>query len=101
MSEIPGPEVAVIARAPAQPAPRAMPTAANSSSACTTAKVALPSSSRRCFSRKPLNCSTTLEEGVIGYQVATETPPNMQPSAAAAFPSMRILPRFASMRLTE
>ena len=39
ISEIPGPAVAVSARAPAQPAPMAMPTAASSSSACTTAKV--------------------------------------------------------------
>ncbi len=38
----PGPEVAVMERAPAQPAPITMPIAASSSSACTTAKVALP-----------------------------------------------------------
>ena len=43
MSEIPGPEVAVKARAPAQPAPMAMPTAASSSSAWMTAAVRLPS----------------------------------------------------------
>ena len=37
IKEIPGPEVAVIPRAPAQPAPIIMPAAANSSSACNTA----------------------------------------------------------------
>jgi hypothetical protein len=37
MSETPGPEVAVIARAPAQPAPITIPIAATSSSAWTTA----------------------------------------------------------------
>ena len=42
MSEIPGPDVAVIERAPAQPAPSAIPIDASSSSACTTAKVAFP-----------------------------------------------------------
>ena len=34
----------------------------------------------------------------MGYQVATLAPPNMAPSAAAAFPSMRTLPRFLSIR---
>ncbi len=47
ISEIPGPEVAVIARAPAQEAPSTIPMAASSSSACTTANVALPSASTR------------------------------------------------------
>ncbi len=37
---MPGPEVAVMDRAPAQPAPSAMPTEASSSSAWTMAKVA-------------------------------------------------------------
>ena len=41
ISEMPGPEVQVIERAPAHPAPIAMPMAASSSSACTTAKVEL------------------------------------------------------------
>jgi len=43
ISEIPGPAVEVIDRAPAHPAPIAIPTAANSSSAWTIAKLALPS----------------------------------------------------------
>ena len=40
-------ELIGIDRAPAQPAPRTMPTAASSSSACTTANVALPSGPMR------------------------------------------------------
>jgi hypothetical protein len=39
---MPGPEVEVIARAPAQPAPSTMPIAEISSSAWTTAYVAFP-----------------------------------------------------------
>ena len=42
MSEIPGPEVAVKARAPFQPAPVTIPTEASSSSACTMANLFLP-----------------------------------------------------------
>ena len=34
----------------------------------------------------------------MGYQVTTVTPPNIAPSAAAAFPSMMIFPRLASIR---
>ena len=51
MSEMPGPAVAVMARAPAQPAPMTIPTAASSSSACTTAKVGLPSADSRYLRR--------------------------------------------------
>ena len=40
ISEMPGPEVAVKARAPFQPAPITMPMAASSSSACTMATLA-------------------------------------------------------------
>ena len=47
-----GHDVAVIDRAPAQPAPIVMPSAAISSSACKTAKLALPLSlSTRYFRR--------------------------------------------------
>ena len=42
MSEMPGPEVAVMARAPAQPAPITTPAEASSSSICTMATVRLP-----------------------------------------------------------
>ncbi len=50
ISEMPGPEVAVKARAPFQPAPIAMPTEASSSSPCTMANLFLPVSlSTRSF----------------------------------------------------
>ena len=69
-----------------------MPMAASSSSAWTTAKVAFPvSGSVRSLGRYLFKASTTLEAGVIGYQPTTETPPQMQPSAAAVLPSTRIL----------
>ena len=37
------------------------------------------------------------DDGVIGYQVTTVTPAIMQPMAAAALPSTRMRPRFASI----
>ncbi len=50
ISEMPGPEVAVKARAPFQAAPITMPIEASSSSACTMAYFALPVSwSTRSF----------------------------------------------------
>ena len=42
--------------------------------------------------------STSEEEGVIGYQVTTVQPANIQPSAAAELPSMMIFPVVLSMR---
>src|SRR5438093_10020136 len=90
---MPGPAVAVMARAPAQLAPITMPSDAISSSAWTMANVALPVSlSMRYFFMYPMSDSHNDEEGVIGYQATTVTPAIMQPMAAAAFPSMRILP---------
>src|ERR1700733_15250456 len=90
---MPGPAVAVIDRAPAQLAPITMPSDAISSSACTTANVALPVSlSTRYFFQKPISDSHSDEDGVIGSQATTVTPAIMQPMAAAALPSMRILP---------
>src|SRR4051794_6427392 len=101
ISETPGPEVQVIDRAPAQPAPRAMPMAASSSSACTTAYVAFcVSGSMRNRARYPIKASASDEDGVIGYQVSTVTPANTQPSAEAEFPSMIILPAVAFIRST-
>src|SRR5439155_8840445 len=44
------------------------------------------------------SASQRLDEGVIGYQVATVTPANMQPSAAAELPSIMILPFVAFIR---
>src|SRR5919197_6278291 len=93
MSEMPGPAVAVIARAPAQLAPITMPSDAISSSACTIANVAFPVllSTRYLFMYE-MSDSHSDEDGVIGYQATTVTPAIMQPMAAAALPSMRILP---------
>src|SRR5690242_19529339 len=99
MSEMPGPAVDVTDRAPAHPAPSTMPIAESSSSACTTAYVALPVSlSMRNRFRYPIMDSTSDEDGVIGYQVTTVTPAKTHPSAAAALPSMMILPAVAFMR---
>ena len=93
MSEMPGPAVAVIARAPAQLAPITMPSEAISSSACTIANVAFPVSlSTRYFFMYEISDSHSDEDGVIGYHATTVTPAIMQPMAAAEFPSMRILP---------
>jgi hypothetical protein len=98
MSEMPGPAVEVMERAPAQPAPRTMPTAASSSSACTTAKVALPFSSMRVCLAYSMIDSQSEDDGVIGYQVTTVTPPKIEPMAAAALPSMMIFPSVAFIR---
>src|SRR5881398_1727108 len=90
---MPGPAVAVIARAPAQLAPVTMPSDAISSSACTIAKVAFPVSlSTRYFFMYEISDSHSDDDGVIGYHATTVTPAIMQPIAAAAFPSMRIFP---------
>src|SRR6185295_15501387 len=65
MSEMPGPAVAVIARAPAQLAPMTMPSDAISSSACTTANVAFPVAlSTRYFFRYPMSDSQSDDDGV-------------------------------------
>src|ERR1035438_5057555 len=88
---MPGPDDAVIERAPAHPAPRTMPIAASSSSACTTAKLALPSGPTRYFFNRSIRFSTIEDDGVMGYHGTTVTPANMAPIAAAALPSMMIL----------
>ena len=57
------------------------------------ANVALPVSlSIRYFFMYVMSDSHSDEEGVIGYQATTVTPASMQPIAAAALPSIRILP---------
>src|SRR6187200_3395974 len=90
---MPGPDVEVIDRAPAQLAPITMPSAAISSSACTIAKVAFPVAlSMRYFFMYSINDSQSEDDGVIGYQATTVTPAIMQPMAAAELPSIRILP---------
>src|SRR5260370_40391232 len=88
MSEMPGPDVEVIARAPAHEAPIAMPTAASSSSAWTTAiRLSPVLASMRNRSAYAMRYSHNDEDGVIGYHAATETPPIRAPSAAAWLPS--------------
>src|SRR5215471_15578527 len=99
MSEMPGPDVDVIARAPAQLAPTTMPSAAISSSACTIANVAFPVSlSIRYLRMYEMSDSQSDEDGVIGYHATTVTPAIMQPIAAAALPSIRILPAVSFIR---
>src|SRR5579864_81324 len=92
ISEMPGPEVAVKARAPFQPAPITMPIEASSSSAWMIAKLFLPLGAS---TRNLLQCfwkaSASEDDGVIGYQAHTVAPPYTQPSAAALLPSMNTL----------
>ena len=76
ISEMPGPDVLVKARAPFQAAPITMPIEASSSSACTMAYLALPVSlSWRSRLQCDWNASARDEEGVIGYQAHTVAPP--------------------------
>src|SRR5215207_7851549 len=98
---MPGPDVDVIERAPAQLAPTTMPIAAISSSAWTIANVALPVAlSIRYFFMYPIRVSGSEDEGVMGYQATTVTPAIMQPRAAAALPSIRICPAVLFIRST-
>src|SRR3954470_17873042 len=72
ISEIPGPDVAVNARAPFQLAPMTMPIEANSSSACTIANLFWPvAGSTRCFWQYLMNASASDDDGVIGYHAQT------------------------------
>src|SRR3989338_7649654 len=91
MSEIPGPEVAVNARAPFQAAPITMPIEASSSSPWMMAYLAfLLSESWRSRRQWLVKASASDDEGVIGYQAQTVAPPYTAPSAAALLPSMKI-----------
>jgi hypothetical protein len=93
MSEMPGPEVAVKARAPFHIAPITMPIAASSSSAWMKAKFLAPvSRSTRMRSANILNASINEVDGVIGYHAATVAPANTHPSAAAVLPSIMMWP---------
>src|SRR6476661_8338166 len=76
ISEMPGPDVEVKARAPFQPAPITMPIEASSSSAWMMAYLALPVSlSWRSRLQCVWNASASEEEGVIGYHAHTVAPP--------------------------
>src|SRR6516165_2213027 len=98
MSEMPGPDVEVKARAPDQLAPSTMPIADSSSSACRMQKLFLPvSGSLRWTAQNPRKASMSDVDGVMGYQAATVAPAYTQPSASAVLPSMRIASFVLSM----
>src|SRR4249919_1321681 len=102
ISEMPGPEVAVKARAPFQEAPMTMPIEANSSSPWTMAYLAfLVSGSWRSRLQWLVKASASDDDGVIGYQAQTVAPPYTAPSAAALLPSMKIRSPTASARSTR
>ena len=99
---MPGPDVEVNARAPAQPAPSTMPMEAISSSAWMTATFFFfVTGSTRRSSQKSMKHSQSEDDGVIGYQAHTVAPPKTQPRAAAEFPSTMIFPAVAFMRSTR
>src|SRR4029078_4878093 len=87
ISEMPGPEGAVNARAPFQAAPITMPMEASSSSPWMMAYLAfLVSGSWRSRLQWLVKASASEEEGVIGYQAQTVAPPYTAPKAAALLP---------------
>src|SRR6188472_4182343 len=91
INEMPGPEVAVNARAPFQPAPITMPIEASSSSAWMIAYLAcLVVGSTRNLAHRRVSASASDQQGGIGYQAQTVAPPYMAPSDAEALPSMKI-----------
>src|SRR5579863_2709490 len=91
ISEMPGPDVAVKARAPFHDAPITMPIEASSSSPWTIAYLALPvAPSWRSFLQWLAKASASEDDGVIGYQAQTVAPPETAPRAAALLPSMKI-----------
>ena len=73
---MPGPDVAVKARAPFQAAPMTMPIEASSSSPCTIATwFFLVSGSTRSRLAYDVKASASDDDGVIGYQAHTVAPP--------------------------
>src|SRR3954469_13764256 len=99
---MPGPDVDVNDRAPAHPAPNTIPAAASSSSAWISAYLGcLVSGSMRKRSQYSLKLSINDVEGVIGYHAATVAPAKTAPSAAAAFPSMRMESLVSFIRCSE
>src|SRR5580692_7532144 len=88
---MPGPEVAVKAREPFQPAPITTPIEASSSSACTIANLfCLVAASTRSRLQWRVKASASDDDGVIGYQAHTVAPPYTAPSAAAELPSRKM-----------
>ena len=73
---MPGPEVAVKARAPFQAAPITMPIEASSSSAWMMANLFFfVAASTRMRLQWRVNASASEDDGVIGYQAQTVAPP--------------------------
>src|SRR5213075_2227039 len=103
ISDTPGPEVQVNARAPFQPAPITMPIDAISSSAWTIAYLFCPVAlSTRNLLQYFWNASASDDDGVIGYHAQTVAPPYTQPSAVAALPSTKIRsPTLSSRRIAS
>src|SRR5580692_860936 len=102
IKEMPGPEVAVKARAPFQDAPITMPMEASSSSPCTIAYLALPvAGSCRSFLQWLAKASASDDDGVIGYHAQTVAPPYTAPRAAALLPSMKMRSPTLSELLTR
>src|SRR3954447_18669574 len=102
ISEMPGPDVAVKARAPFHAAPITMPIDASLSSPCTMAYLALPvTGSCRSFLQWLPKASASEDEGVIGYHAHTVAPPYTAPSAAALLPSMKMRSPTLSAFLTR
>src|SRR5450631_4033622 len=76
IKEMPGPDVAVKARAPFQAAPITMPMEASSSSAWMMAYLAcLVTGSTRNLEQWRVKASASDDDGVIGYQAHTVAPP--------------------------
>src|ERR1700704_1756045 len=99
ISDTPGPDVQVNARAPFQPAPITTPIDAISSSAWTIANLFCPLAlSTRYLLQYFWNASATDDDGVIGYQAHTVAPPYTAPSAVAALPSTKMRLPTASRR---
>src|SRR3984957_10748769 len=91
INEMPGPDVAVKARAPFHDAPITMPIEASSSSPWTMAYFAFPVlGSCRSFLQWLAKASASDDDGVIGYQAQTVAPPYTAPRAAALLPSMKM-----------
>src|SRR6202140_1895981 len=89
--EMPGPEVAVKARAPFQDAPITMPIDPSSSSPWMMAYLALPvSGACRRFLQWAPKAAASDDEGVIGYHAQTVAPPYPAKRAAALLPSMKM-----------
>src|SRR5258708_38843898 len=90
ISEMPGPEVAVKARAPFHDAPITIPIEASSSSPCTMAYFALPvSGSGRSFLQWLAEGSARGGDGVVGYEGQTGTTATARPSATRRWAAIK------------